>query len=443
MVMVMKIEREIITKLAGWTKQPDRKPLIVQGARQVGKTWAIREFGKRNFEFVAEFNFEKTKELADLFKRTKDVNRVLTQLSMFTNVPIDPERTLIFFDEIQECNEALNTLKYFREDAPEYAVIAAGSLLGVTLSRGGSFPVGKVDFLSLYPVSFREYLHTVDKKMFDFVEALERVEKLPSIIFNRLTEIYRNYLVCGGMPEVAVKSINRCGSEEIDKTLTNILNAYTLDFAKHVAPLDIPRIIDVWNSVPSQLSRENKKFVYRLVKEGARARAYENAIEWLRLAGLIYKIYNVTNPVLPLKAYDDLSAFKIYLVDIGLLRRLAGLPADTFFVEPRNFKELKGALAENFVLQSLVNQFNELPRYWTSSGTAEVDFIIQHGTGVIPIEVKSGSRLSGKSLSVYNKKYHPDLRVRLSLNNLSLDGNLLNVPLFLADWLKRIIGNLE
>lgn len=435
----MQIERTILWQLEQWRQQPDRKPLILQGARQTGKTWAVREFGKRKFQHYVEFNFEKMTDLATIFRNTKDVSRILSQLSLYAEKPINPS-TLIFFDEIQECNDALNALKYFCEDAPEYHIIAAGSLLGVALSRGDSFPVGKVNFMTLYPITFKEFLKTVDESSYYFIENFSLSDTFPDFLHNKLTERYRQYITSGGMPEVLTKMIENGGSETIERVQNEILRAYQLDFSKHISPIYIPRIADIWQSIPSQLSKENRKFIYKIVKEGARAREYENALEWLRLAGLVHKIYNTEKPNLPLKAYQDVSAFKIYLSDVGLLRRLADLPAEALLTEHNSlYAEFKGAMSENYILQSLISQLDEVPHYWTSKGTAEVDFIIRYQDIVIPIEVKSAHSVIGKSLSVYNEKYAPKLRIRFSMKSLKKDDNLLNIPLFLSDWLEKWI----
>ena len=435
----MIIDREIIKQLVAWKSKTDRQPLILKGARQIGKTWILKEFGQRYFDQMVYFNFEEVQELKDVFATTKNVERILGQLALYTNTPILPQKTLIIFDEIQECNDALNSLKYFCENAPEYAIVAAGSLLGVTLSKGNSFPVGKVDFLQMYPVSFKEFLAAESPNLLDYIEQISTIEELPVIVFNRLSESYAKYQVSGGMPQAVAQFLDNKGVGEVDMTLQNILNAYALDFSKHAETKEIPRITSIWNSIPSQLAKENRKFIYKLVKSGARAREYEDALLWLQDAGLVYRVFANKKPSLPLSAYDDISAFKIYLSDIGLLRRLAKLPSDIILNGSNIYTEFKGAIAENYVLQSLVAQFDVTPRYWTSEGKAEVDFIIQSSHDIIPIEVKSGQAVGGKSLFVYNNLYNPKLRIRYSMNNLKQDGNLLNIPIFLADWTDKLI----
>jgi predicted AAA+ superfamily ATPase len=429
-----KMERQLLENLAAWRGKANRKPLILQGARQIGKTWLMKAFGERYFKHTAYFNFDEADELAQIFERTKDVKRILGQLALFTDAPILPQDTLLIFDEIQECNKALNALKYFCEKAPEYAVIAAGSLLGVSLSKGDSFPVGKVDFLKMYPVSFREFLAAESPDMCEYLQQLSRVEELPSTVFNRLHESYRKYQITGGMPEPISLLLDNKGIDSVESVLQNILNAYSLDFSKHAEARDTPKIDAIWKSLPSQLSKENRKFVYKLVKGGARAREYEDALLWLEHAGLIYRVFLNTKPARPLSAYDDNSAFKVYAADVGLLRRLAHLSPEIILSDNVLFTEFKGALSENFVLQSLAPQLDLLPRYWTSEGKAEVDFLLQHGTEIIPVEVKSAHSVAGKSLALYNQTYSPKIRIRYSMNNLKMDGNLLNIPIFLADW---------
>lgn len=439
----MKIEREIVQHLAAWKMKENRKPLVLQGARQIGKTWAMKDFGGQYFEQTAYFSFERNDELFQLFESTKDPKRLLGQLAMHTSAAIEPKKTLLVFDEIQECNKALNSLKYFCEETPEYAIIAAGSLLGVAMSKGGSFPVGKVDFLQMHPLTFREFLAADAPELCDYVKNTENTGKwgeIPLIIFNQLTEAFRRYQVTGGMPEAAAAFLDNKGMGRVEEILQNILNAYALDFSKHAAGGDIPKITEIWRSIPSQLSRENRKFLYKLVKPGARAREYEDALLWLAQAGLVHRVFASAKPALPISAYDDLTAFKVYLSDIGLLRKLAKLPPEIILNNSPLHTEFKGAMTENYILQSLVAQFEAAPRYWTSTGEAEVDFIVQNGLEIIPMEVKSAHSVAGKSLHIYNEKYAPRQRVRYSFNNLKKDGNLYNIPVFLADWTSRILS---
>ncbi len=436
----MQIKRDIHQKLIKWGNAPGRKPLLLQGARQVGKTWSLKAFGKEEFETVAYFNFDEQPELKQFFSASKDVGRILQNLGLVHGKAILPGKTLIIFDEIQECNDALNSLKYFCENAPEYAVACAGSLLGVTLSRGASFPVGKVDFLNVYPLSFSEFLSADDPSLSTYLDQIADIAPIPDIFFNRLVEKFKMFFISGGMPEAVVALLDKQDIELTQQVLKNILDAYMLDFSKHIENKDIPKLGFIWSSIPSQLARENKKFLYRTIKTGARAREYEDALLWLSQAGLVYKVFRNTKPSLPLSAYDDLTAFKIYLLDVGLLRRLSLLDPVAVKEGNRLFVEFKGALSENWVLQSLVRQFESPPRYWTSGNKAEIDFLIQHENKIIPIEVKSDSSTTGKSLTLYNKDFQPEIRIRYSLKNLKKDDGLLNIPLFMADYTMKMIS---
>jgi len=437
----MKIQRDLIEQLKRWKDTVERKPILLKGARQTGKTWIMEEFGKECFDYVAEFNFDKTTELASIFEKTKDIQRILKELTLYTNVPIEPGKTLIIFDEIQACEGALNSLKYFCEDAPQYHLIAAGSLLGVTIRKKKmSVPVGKVQILPTHPITFKEFLRASDLQTFTYVNSLKQIEPLPEIILHKLEVEYKRYLVCGGMPEAVTALLRNEGMQTVEDVLQNILDLYTLDFAKYVTPADIPRINNLWNSLPSQLAKENRKFIYKVIKTGARAREYEDVLLWLEEAGLIYRVYNVSKPGIPLSAYQDLSAFKVYAFDCGLLRRLAKLSPEVILSGNAGYIEFKGALAENAILQALIPQSDGLPYYWSSENRAEVDFLLQQGVNVIPVEVKAENRISGKSLSVYSSKFEPLLKIRYSLNNLKVNENLLSLPSFLADWTYKITG---
>ena len=435
----MHIERKLFYKLVEWKSASSRKPLILRGARQTGKTWLLKAFAEKEFENFAYFNFEEQPELKQFFINTKDVKRIIQNLSLVHGKAIEPGKSLLILDEIQECNEALNSLKYFCENAPDYYVACAGSLLGITLSRGESFPVGKVDFLDLYPLSFSEFLSSADSTLYSYLNGLNVLEPLPDIFSNQLTDKFKMYLICGGMPEVAMSLIDSYDVSITQKLLKNVLDAYALDFSKYTENKIVPKINMVWNSIPSQLAKENKKFLYQAIKEGARAREYEDALQWLIQAGLVYKIFRNKSPHLPLSAYDDLAAFKVYLLDTGLLRRMALLDPLALKEGNRLFTEFKGALSENYVLQSLIQQFEGMPRYWTSDGKAEVDFLLQVGNEIFPVEVKSDQNVIGKSMALYYKKFQPRLRLRYSLRNLKLDDGLLNIPLFLSDQTQKLI----
>lgn len=435
----MEIERKIIQKLATWKNNPNRKPLVLRGARQVGKTWLLKKFGEEHFESVAYFNFDKQVELKQFFEATKDPKRILQSLSLVHGKTIQPEKTLLIFDEIQECNDALNSLKYFCEDAPEYCVACAGSLLGVALSRGASFPVGKVDFMHVYPVTFTEFLQAADTSLSAYLDSIQTIEPIPALFFTQLVEKFKMYYLSGGMPEAIVALLEAGDVSSMQTVLQNILNAYALDFSKHAENKDIPKIQYVWASLPAQLAKENKKFLYQSVKPGARARDYENALIWLENAGLAHKIHRSTKPAPPLSAYDDISAFKIYMLDVGLLRKHALLDPIAVTEGNRLFTEFKGALTENYILESLVQEFEGLPRYWTSDNQAEVDFLVQFKNEIIPIEVKSNEQVRSKSLSFYRKAYSPKVSIRYSLQNLKYDDGLINIPLFMADFTQKLL----
>lgn len=441
------MERQIMQKLLDWKMSKYRKPLILKGVRQVGKTWLLKEFAKRYYNNIAYFNFDEHPEYKQFFESTKNVDRILQNLMMASGEIIkqsNPEDTLIVFDEIQECPNALNTLKYFCENTPHYHVACAGSLLGIALSKPASFPVGKVDFLEIMPMTFNEFLMANgDGNFTDYMDNIEKIEPIPEAFFNPLYEKLKMYFVTGGMPEAVRSWVQDRDVELMQQVLSNILGAYERDFGKHPDPKNFPKISMIWKSIPSQLARENKKFIYKAVKEGARAREYEDSLQWLCDAGLTYKTYRSSNPGLPISAYDDLSAFKLYMVDVGLLRRLALLAPSAFGEGNRLFVEFKGALSENYILQSLKNQFEAMPRYWAMDNPRyEVDFIIQRENDILPVKVKSESNVDSRSLKKYKEKYSDKvkLRIRFSLNNLRLDDDLLNIPLFMADHADRLIG---
>ena len=437
----MRISRDIISTFKEWKDAPMRKPILLQGARQIGKTWAMETFGKESFEYCAKFDFDRQEELKSVFQNTKTPERVIKELALFCDVPIIAGKTLIIFDEIQECEEALNCLKYFCEDAPEYHIMAAGSLLGVAVKkRRMTVPVGKVRVIRMYPLSFKEFLRASDIHTYEYIEQLTAIEKLPEIILNKLKLEYRRYLVCGGMPDAACAMLENQGMENVDAILQDILDLYELDFAKYAEPREIPRIHAIWHSLPSQLAKENRKFVYKVVKPGARAKDYEDALLWLEDAGMIYRINNITRPLFPLSAYEDLSAFKLYACDCGLLRRLAKLPSSIIVSPTANYTEFKGAMAENAILQSLMPILRrEVPFYWSPDSRAEIEFVIQWNDEIIPIEVKAENCVSGRSLSVYKEKYAPKHRIRFSFLNLQYNCGMLSCPSPMADWLPSLL----
>lgn len=436
----MRIERDIIQNLKEWKDSSDRKPILLKGARQIGKTWVMETFGRECFDYCVKFDFDRQPELKSVFQATKNPDRLIKELSLYCEHPILAGKTLIIFDEIQECEEALNSLKYFCEDAPEYHIMAAGSLLGVAVKkRRMTVPVGKVNVMRMFPITFKEFLRASDTRTYEYIEGLDGICHLPEIILNKLRTEYRRYQVCGGMPEAVVAMLSDKGMGTVESTLQDILDLYELDFAKYAEPREIPRIHAIWHSLPAQLSKENRKFMYRVIKSGARSKDYEDALMWLEDAGMIYKVYNISKPGMPLSAYQENDAFKVYACDCGLLRRLAHLPA-TIVTDPiANYTEFKGAMAENAVLQSLMPVLdNQVPCYWTSSATAEVEYVLQWKEYVIPVEVKAEDNINGNSLSVYNNKYNPPYRIRFSMLNLQYNSGLLSCPSPLAGWFNKI-----
>ncbi len=438
------MERLIMNELLKWKNSPYRKPLILKGVRQVGKTWILKEFGKRYYKNVAYFNFDENSEYRQFFKTTKDVDRILQNLMLASSQKILPESTFIIFDEVQDCPEVINSMKYFCENAPQYHIACAGSLLGIALAKPSSFPVGKVNFMQINPMTFTEFLlANGDENLAEYMKTVDTLEPIPDAFFNPLYEKLKMYYVTGGMPESVKMWTEARDIDAMQEVLSGIIGTYERDFAKHPNVSEFPKISMIWNSLPFQLSRENKKFIYKVVKEGARAREYEDALQWLVDARLVYKIYRSTAPGLPMSAYDDISAFKIYMVDVGLLRRLAQLSPTAFGEGNRLFTEFKGALTENFVLQTLVTQYEVTPRYWTKTNPPyEVDFLIQRENDIFPVEVKSESNTASRSLKKYKELFSDKvrLRIRFSLNNLKLDDDMLNIPLFMADQTDRLIG---
>lgn len=438
----MKMKRLVFDELLKWKISKKRKPLILTGARQVGKTWLLKEFGRTAYESYAYFSFDENSEYKQFFETTKDVKRILDNLSMASGQKIN-EKTLIIFDEIQECGKALGSLKYFCENTPEYHVVCAGSLLGLTLAKPASFPVGNVDFISVLPMNFTEFLMATGSENYaEYLQSLNSIETIPDAFFNPLVEKLKMYFVIGGMPEAVRDWAEYKDTAQLQETLSNILAAYEYDFNKHATKDMIPKISMIFRSIPSQLAKENKKFLYKVAKEGARAREYEDAVQWLVNADIVKKVFRCNDPGLPLSSYDDISAFKIYLGDVGMLRRMAYLAPSAIAEANRLFVEFKGALTENYILNALEPQFEPLPRYWAMDKPRyEVDFLVQHENEIFPIEVKSDANVESKSLKKYAEIY-PDttkLRVRFSLRNLCLDGNILNIPLFLSDYAKKFI----
>lgn len=441
----MEIRRDIIEQFKAWKNTPERKPILLKGARQIGKTWAMETFGREAFDYYVKFDFDRQPELKSVFQISKNPERIIKELALYTEVPIIAGQTLIIFDEIQECEEALNSLKYFYEDAPQYHIIAAGSLLGVAVKRRSmTVPVGKVNMIRMYPVTFREFLRAADERTFQYIEDLYTAERLPEIILNKLKTEYRRYLICGGMPEAVISLLDNKGMEAVEQVLQDILDLYELDFSKYATPRDIPRIHAIWHSLPSQLAKENRKFIYKVIKQGARSKDYEDALLWLEDAGMIYRTFNITKPALPLSAYEETTAFKVYACDCGLLRRLARLPATVILNPNANYTEFKGSMAENAVLQSIIPLLNnDIPHYWSPDSRAEIEFVIQWGENIIPVEVKAENCINGRSLSVYTERYKPTKRIRFSFLNLQYNQGLLSCPTPMADWFYRFLPEVQ
>lgn len=423
------MKRKLQDSLKEWKNKTERKPLIIQGARQVGKTYLLKQFGSECYENVVYVNFDRLEpDIERLFSGSIEPTRIIDFLSIKYSTPIMPGKTLLIFDEIQELPRALASLKYFYEDAPEYHVVAAGSLLGVALHRGTSFPVGKVEFLRLDPLSFEEFCWAQGLE-----EKLEYIQKnlTEGELFSQdLSDAFDKYIAIGGMPEAVTEWLQSKDIKKVERVLRAILDGYRNDFSKYADATQAERINQVWQSIPSQFAKESKKFIYGAVKQGARAREYELAITWLEDAGLVHKIHAVSRgDMLPLSAYSDASAFKLYILDIGLLRVMARLsPAD---ILSHLFSQFGGLFAEQYVLQQ-ISHYN--PYYWTSGAQSEVDFVIQYNSHIIPIEVKSGTNVKAKSLRVYRDRYSPPLAARFSMKPLKTDNNLLNIPLYYI-WL--------
>lgn len=435
--------RRIIEDLKRWKQSPERKPLILRGARQCGKTWILKEFGKTQYKKIAYILFDDNKNIKRIFEESFNINRIITAIEIECGFKIEPSETLIFFDEIQECPQALKSLKYFCESAPEYHIVSAGSLLGLTLHQDTGFPVGKVDFLDLYPLDFEEFLLAL--KQDGLCSALHSQDwTLINSFKDRYIEYLRYYYFIGGMPEaVADFGLNK-DFQRVKKIKSQIIDAYKSDFSKH-APFDIVnRIIEVYQSLPSQLAKENKKFIYGVIKKGARAKEYSSAINWLCDAGLVYKIPKINKPALPLMAYQDIDSFKLFMSDTGLLCSLSGLEVKVILEQNTLFQEFKGALTEQYVLQQLKVNNNFGIFYWSSeTTTSELDFLLQYTDRIIPIEVKAAENLQAKSLKFFREKFSIPLSIRFSLADFREDKGLTNIPLYGAMNLQQYLETKE
>lgn len=427
--------RKKIDDLIKWKNSNTRKPLILRGARQVGKTWLMKEFGKNYYEKCAYINFDDNSRMEELFSGDFDIDRIIQGLKIESNVNIEPENTLIIFDEVQETPKALTALKYFYEKANQYHIIAAGSLLGVAMHEGTSFPVGKVDFLDLYPLSFYEFLQALGEE-----QLVELIQKNDFQLITVFASKLKQYFYIGGMPEVVASYIENKDFNEVRRKQEILLQAYEQDFFKHAPNSVVPRIRQLWNNIPTQLAKENKKFIYGLIKEGARAREYELALSWLIDCGLVYQINRVNDCKVPLSAYQDFSAFKLYLLDVGLLCAMSKIDATTILEGNEIFVEFKGALTEQFVLTELKSNTTFPIFYWSAEkGMAELDYLVQIGRYNVPIEVKSSENLQAKSLKVFAQKYNTKINVRTSMSDYKVEDWLINIPLYLIGNIENII----
>ena len=424
------MKRAAMRQLAEWKKSKIHKPLILRGARQTGKTWLLKEFGRLFFQDTVYINFENEPRFRDLFKEDFDTKRIISTIQLFYGKKIVAKTTLIIFDEIQAAEGALTSLKYFCENAPEYYIAAAGSLLGIAMHENQSFPVGKVSFLDLYPLSFSEFLVASGMEM--LLEAMFRQEwKTLETFHGELMNLLKTYLYVGGMPEVVMKWLETHDYSEVRTIQHEILRSYQADFSKHAPSGQVPRLDMVWESLPAQLAKENKKFVYGVIREGARAKDFELAIMWLVNCGIVLKLHRISTPKMPLKAYQDLAVFKLFMVDVGLLGASAGLSAATLIEGNRIMTEFKGALTEQYVMQELKTLNLDYIGYWTNErSTSEVDFVIQKENSVIPIEVKSGENLRSRSFTLFCQNFSPDKALKTSALPYREDKTVLNVPLY-------------
>lgn len=428
--------RIAIEKLYQWKESKRRKPLIIEGARQVGKTWLMKEFGEKAYQDTIYINFDSNSRMSELFSEDLNVDRLIMGIELYAGKKIDPDHTLLIFDEVQEVPKALSSLKYFYENAPQYHIVCAGSLLGIALHGGTSFPVGKVDFLNLYPLSFKEFLMATTGER--FAELLENQDyQMVNAFKQTFIDALKQYYFVGGMPEAVESFVEEKDFNEVREIQKRILSAYEQDFSKH-APIEIvPKIRMVWNSIPSQLAKENKKFIYGLVREGGRAKEYETAIMWLCDCGLIHKVSRVNAAGLPLKAYEDLKAFKMFLVDVGLLGCMTGLRQRTLLDGNELFTEFKGALTEQYVCQQLKTiQDLDIYYYTNDRGSCEVDFVVDTGEEIVPLEVKAEVNLKAKSLKNYHEKYNPPISIRTSMADYKKEDWIVNLPLYTIEELK-------
>ena len=430
------MKRTAMEKLVAWKSSDERKPMVLKGARQVGKTWLMKEFGKNYYKSFVYFNFDEEDELKSIFETNKNPQRIIELLSMIAGEKIHPLDTLVIFDEVQECPEALNALKYFKEKANEYHVIAAGSLLGTLLAKPKSYPVGMVNLLDIFPLTFEEFLGVTDAPLFTYYEGIHKEQQIEEIFHNRLLEAYNNYLIIGGMPECVSSWLKHKDPAKIAQIQRELIEVYENDFSKHNGKVNSGRILMVFRSIVTQLAKSNEKFMYGAVREGARARDFEEAIEWLVSAGMLNRIYNVSKLEHPLSAFDKLDQFKLFLFDTGLLKQMAGI--DNSAILLKSTYQFKGPLTENYVLQQLRGQFDVMPRYF-SSRNGEIDFVLQCGMDIIPVETKGGEDKSALTFKKYVADNHPQYAVKFSKIGYRKDGNITNIPLYLVGKTKELL----
>lgn len=430
------MKRNAILELVQWKNSTERKPMVLRGARQVGKTWLMKEFGQNYYDNYVYFNFDEEDELKSIFETNKNPHRIIELLSMISDEKIEPEKTLIIFDEIQECPEALNTLKYFKEKANEYHVIAAGSLLGTLLAKPKSYPVGMVNLLDIYPLTFDEFLDAIDSGLYAYYESVQKGQVIEEIFHQRLLDVFNYYLIIGGMPECVSSWIKYKDPTMISKIQRELIEVYENDFSKHNGKVNSGRILMVFRSIVAQLAKPNEKFMYRAVREGARARDFEDAIEWLVSAGMLNRVYNVSKMEHPLSAFDKLDQFKLFVFDTGLLKQMAGV--DNGAILLKTDYQFKGPLTENYVLQQLKGQFEVEPRYY-SDRNGEIDFVVQNKMEIIPIEVKGGEDRSATSFKTYVANYAPEHAYRFSKRGYHKDGDFTNLPLYLVRKTKNLL----
>lgn len=426
------MQRTAMKKLMEWKNKRNRKPLILKGARQVGKTWLMKEFGRQCFQNVAYVNFDSNAGMRRIFDEDYDVARILRLINIETGVRIEPEKTLILFDEVQEAPKAISSLKYFYENAPEYAVIAAGFLLGVAIHEGVSFPVGKVETMEIHPMSFHEFLIAVgEEALADLLT--EKDYDAINAFSGKYIHWLKLYYFIGGMPEAVNDYVENGDVTTVREVQKQILSLYESDFSKHTPDTELARLRMVWNSIPAQLAKENQKFFFGQIRQGARAKDFELAIEWLLDCGLVGKVYRVEKPAVPLKAYAEFSAFKLFLLDVGLLGAMSDLDARSILEGNRLFMEFKGALTEQYVYQQLIAETGYTPYYFSASSHTEIDFLVQKEGEVVPVEVKAEENLKAKSLRAYCDKYQPRYAVRISMSNYRQQDWLMNLPLYAVE----------